>query len=142
MDKSKLLDIGEYAIPSIWRHQMIVQNFNPMQGTPQDLVNFCKLMECTELLDDPTPNKAKPTKHEEPSCERSSTKGCKYCEYISHNKDECFKLKVLKRKMVTTPQHSEGDFNKHPCGYLWKKPLAKLQDEAYLNKEQAMAFIN
>ncbi len=37
----KLLDIGEFGVPPSWHHQMIIQNFDPMEGTAQDLVDFC-----------------------------------------------------------------------------------------------------
>ena len=51
MDDSELLDIGEFAIPSSWQRQMILQDVDPLQGTIQNLVDFCERMERTELMD-------------------------------------------------------------------------------------------
>ena len=44
----KLLDLLESVMLYSWQRHMILQGFDPMEGTVPDLVDFCKRLEATE----------------------------------------------------------------------------------------------
>ena len=48
LPQDNILDIGEFGMPNKWQHEMILHNFDPMEGTVQDLVAFCECLEQTE----------------------------------------------------------------------------------------------
>ena len=143
MDEEELLDIGEYAVPSSWQRQMVMHDYDPTEGTTQDLVAFCKRIEQVEQLKDldaPIPKK-KPVKSDDSNRAARPKKWCDYCETRTHNTRDCYKLRDLKRKS-DTPQHSSRDYDKRPRNNTWKKNTPRNRDETYLNKEQAMALID
>ena len=129
---------------------MIVQNFDPLAGTTQDLVDFCERMERTEDLEAPIPTKKKTGKLFETKSKQAKTKWCDFCDKDNHNtrdcdKDnhntrDCFKLKSLKNKRDTT-QHSEDGTNKRARNIKWKKSNDKPHNEATFNREQVMALV-
>ena len=51
LTEGELLDIGEFGTPPKWRKQMVLQNFDPLAGDTEDLVQFCQRMEATERSD-------------------------------------------------------------------------------------------
>ena len=48
LPQDEILDIGEFAVPNAWQREMTIQNFDPIAGTVNDLVDFCERMERTE----------------------------------------------------------------------------------------------
>ena len=117
MDDSELLDIGEFATPNTWQREMIVQDFDPLAGTTQDLVDFCERMERTKELDAPIPKKPQTTNKESSLRRKLQVKWCEFCDMNNHNTKDCFKLKALKRKNheQATTQH-DGNNRQHKRG--------------------------
>ena len=95
--EEEIVDIGEFGTPNAWQREMIVQNFDALAGTPQDLVDFCKRMERTEKdLDAPIPKKAKAKPTNKGNQGKTPDKWCEFCEMNNHNTNQCFKLKAHK----------------------------------------------
>ena len=49
--EDEILDLLESAMPLSWQRHMILQGFDPVDGTVKDLVDFCERLENTEDLD-------------------------------------------------------------------------------------------
>jgi len=42
LEDDELLDILEFGCPNSWQRQMMLQNFDPMDHTVQEFVQFCE----------------------------------------------------------------------------------------------------
>jgi len=48
LPSDKMLDLLEFRMPSSWQKAMILQDFDPLDHTLTELVNFCERLELTE----------------------------------------------------------------------------------------------
>lgn len=108
LDDDELLDILEFGCPNAWQKQMLLQNFDPMEHSIQEFVQFCERVELTEEpLQEPTEKKNKKKRRAE------SGNGKKRCmlhgEDCGHTTDECRTMKAQTKRMKATyeSQHPE-----------------------------------
>ena len=78
LPNEELLDIGEYGIPNAWQREMIRQDYDPIENTVSDLVNFCERMERTE--DKPEQKKRSRENDDKVNRKKSKPSGM-WCEY-------------------------------------------------------------
>ena len=102
LPQDKILDIGEFRMPNKWQQEMILHNFDPMEGTVQDLVAFCK---CQEHTEDHKGNleivksKMKAKEYKIPKKDRKpSRKWCEVCKMNNHNTSNCNHVKNLREE--------------------------------------------
>ena len=48
LPEDELMDILEFSVPQSWKRQMLLMDFNPIDSTPAQFVNFCQRLELTE----------------------------------------------------------------------------------------------
>ena len=46
-----MIDIVEHSIPNSWHKEMMVQGFDPVEHSLQELQEFCEWLETTEEMD-------------------------------------------------------------------------------------------
>ena len=97
LTEGELLDIGEFGTPPKWRKQMVLQNFDPLAGDTEDLVQFCQRMEATERSD--TKRSKTALSQKIPKRKRGGArakKWCPVCDMNNHTLEECKVVKRLK----------------------------------------------
>ena len=142
LSDDELLDIGEFGTPNSWQRQMIVQDFDPLAGTSQDLIEFCERMERTETLDAPIPKKASKTKSGPSSTttkEPQEEMWCELCEMNNHPTSKCYKLKKLKREMQGKREASSNDREAKRTRREHGQP--RTANNTYLTREEANALM-
>ena len=53
LEDDELMDILEFSVPNSWQRQMVLQDFDPLDSTPQQFVNFFQRMEMIEADSNP-----------------------------------------------------------------------------------------
>ena len=129
MDNDELIDLLFFGTPNSWRRQFLLQDFDPVDHTINDLVQFCERLELVE--EDPSQQKV-PRKTEtsttktskkrrgRTSSEKEEPKEEKqYCllhSLCSHMTDDCRVLKAQAKKLKSasnTQKSKDGSNNKH-----------------------------
>lgn len=98
LSDDELCDILEFATPASWQRQMTLQAFDPLEHTPQEVVEFCERLEVTEDVQKSTENPPKNPSDSNPKKRSKSSSNGKgsgkfYCRVhgnnTSHNTDKC-----------------------------------------------------
>jgi hypothetical protein len=150
----ELIDISEFGIPNAWQREMIVQDFDPMEHTLQELIQFCERMERAEGsfdMDAKIPKKDKSSK--EQKANKNSPKWCEFCEMNNHNTNECGRIKELKRQRNEQRQrgyerrqdaHTNAPEAKRQKTYgdkVWQRKDYQKSDKKVVTKEQLNSMI-
>ena len=114
LDTQELLEIAEFAVPNSWLRMFVENDFEPMDSTIVQFVNFCERLEQLEsMAGQPIPNK-KPEGKSSGSSEKKSedkknkkktpeggTKECAIHGTGNHSTGECFTVKKAKKRHKT-----------------------------------------
>ena len=112
LDDDELMDILEFGTPNSWQKQMILHDFDPINGNTADFIQFCERMEKTE--DKPAPKKENANgkkrahnKHGNKKEERPKKGNSSHCCMLHgpndvHNTNECRTLKFQAERMKQT----------------------------------------
>ena len=142
LPQEEILDIGEFATPSRWQREMIIQDFNPVENDVAALVNFCERMERTEESDGTAVKKTStkevdfkiPKKRKSyPSNNKGlihAEKWCAYCEMDNHSTSECQHIKRLREEREQKRRKM-----------TWKRTEQKSYDKKNYSKEQLNTII-
>lgn len=127
LDEDELLDILEFGCPSAWQKQMLLQNFDPMEHSMVEFVQFCERVELTEEpLQEPTETKTKKKRRTE-----NGNNGKKNCMLhgndCGHTTEECRTLKAQAKRMKSTYESQHPEKKK---AYKQKQELHALVMEA------------
>jgi len=143
LPQDEILDIGEFATPGSWQREMVVQDFDAMDGTVQDLVNFCERMEQTEEHDNNATevkkSKTKDSGYKIPKKEgKSSGPWCEWCESNTHMTKDCRSLKRMKEDK----NKSWRDQKRQKYSWSRKEEEKKKSGSSFqLKKEQINAMV-
>jgi hypothetical protein len=112
LPEDEIIEHAEAAIPNTWKQQMFLQNFDPLEHTLQELVEFCQRMEMAEDIQQDvfkkgqTATDQKGGKGDGSSLNRSNGKrktAEKHCMYhgnnTTHDTSDCKVLKAQADKM-------------------------------------------
>ena len=115
LGNDEIVHILEFGVPKTWQKNMVLQGFEPMIHTPNEIVEFCERHEFTEVQNEPKPGtKSKPagkhgngaTLHAKPSVEASNKrkfdKTEKFCDLhqrAGHSTAECKTVQAQIQKM-------------------------------------------
>ncbi len=113
----QLIDAAYYGMPKSWKSQMALQNFDPVDHTIEELIEFCERMEVAEdemgaakqPASKPTESKAKkaPTATKQKPKPQPKGKGKRlYCELHgkgNHSTHECRDIQRLKEQKQSAP---------------------------------------
>jgi len=108
----EILDLLEFGVPNSWQRTMILQDFDPLQKSIAEFVQFCERLEEVEE----TPTSTKNNNHNKKSNKRAQsgdtsgnktqTKTGKHCllhgDNCGHTTDQCFTLKAQAKRMRQT----------------------------------------
>ena len=50
LDDDEIMDILEFSVPNSWKRQMVLQDFDPLDSTQAQFVNFCQQMEMPSTI--------------------------------------------------------------------------------------------
>jgi hypothetical protein len=119
----EVLEHAEFAIPSKWRQQMVLQGFEPLSHSLEDLTEFCERLEFSESMmetthvsakkvkfnnDKPPKGKGAPQMDNSKAAKRND-KPSHYCHYHgpnwSHDTNECKVVISQAKKMSAAHGH-------------------------------------
>ena len=132
LSTDELLDICEFGIPPKWQRQMVLQDFDPMAGTLQDLVKFCSRMEAAETEE---ANSTKALSEKIPKRKRddkTTAKWCPVCEMNNHTLQECKIVKKIKEER--NQRRNDYQPNKRFKSNSWRR------EESLKSKEKFSKF--
>ena len=111
----EIVDLLEFGVPNSWQKAMILQDFDPLQKTVREFIQFCERLEQVEHTDGSVPVKNPPKKggtnakkrtHDSKSKGESTPKDGKNCllhgDNCGHSTDQCYTLKAQAKKMKMT----------------------------------------
>ena len=113
----EIVDLLEFGVPNAWQRAMIVQDFDPLQHTVQEFVQFCERMEQLESTEGRSPpqkppaqpsNKNKRRREKDDPSSRTKPSGEKSKKYCllhgegNHSTDDCHTLKAQAKRMKAT----------------------------------------
>ena len=55
LEEDKIKEIAKFGVPYWWQQQMRVLNFNPVEKTTPEFINFCKCLEQLETVENKDP---------------------------------------------------------------------------------------
>ena len=121
LPQDEIVDLLEYGVPNSWQRSMILQDFNPLQHTVTEFVQFCERLEQVEANEgrgqanstDQKPKASKAVKGNKHNNENKLNKkrksppdqsgGCMlHGENCGHVTDDCFTLKAQAKRMKGT----------------------------------------
>ena len=143
LEDEEIIDIIEFGIPHSWQKHMVLQGFDPIEGTQADLVAFCERHEFTESNlekneNNSAKNKGKNTSDSDkkPAARNSNAKGSnrngKFCtlhQTYGHSTDEC---KVVKAKIEEerAKYEKKGQSNTKPFSKDTKATVMSLVEKS------------
>ena len=134
----ELLDLLEFSIPRAWQKQMVLQGFDPIEGTAEEFVRFCERIEATDgAHDEPekiSSNRSGKSKQGKKRSRADADPDNFYCMLhganSTHNTENCWSLK----KTCESAQQKGGlssSATKKPRK-IWKHPGNKEELNALL----------
>jgi hypothetical protein len=126
LEADEVKDILLFALPKSWQSDMNKQNFDPFEGTVQELIEFAERMETAEALDGKKPSNHVSNKGNDKKRSSSSNykdkSGQLYCLLHgkgNHGTDECNAMKSQAKKMKTS-HSSNSNSNSNYKSKSWK----------------------
>lgn len=135
----ELTDLLEFGVPNSWQRNMILQDFDPLQHTVKEFVNFCERLEQVELAEGHSPNKKPKAPNGKSDKKRSRgdshnpkhTAGKADCMLhgtdCGHSTEDCYTLKSQAKKMRQNWEAQTPDKKK---SYKKKQELNAIVAEA------------
>jgi len=135
----ELLDLLEFSIPRAWQKQMVLQGFDPIEGTAEEFVRFCERVEATDgAADEPekiSTNRSSDKKRGKKRAREDADPQNFYCMLhgpnSTHNTEDCWSLKktceAAKQKGGLSSSTSKKSEKK-----VWKNPANKEELNALL----------
>ena len=142
LDDDEIMDILEFSVPNSWQRQMVLQDFDPLDSTPAQFVNFCQRMEMIESDGKPPAkgngkrNDGKRRKTADGSTATDDSKDCALCgKGCGHSTNKCWSIKKLAKERAA----AKGAISAKAKG-KGGKPYPKNEVNAMINENIVKAI--
>ena len=141
LSDDELLDILLFGTPKSWQRDMEKQQFDPLEHTMTDVVEYMEGLEAAEQWDPVKNNDKKPAakKTGKSSATNNGSKNCMLHGRGNHTTEEC---KTLQREAKKLKDRNEGSTDSKPSGGYGNKTWnRKASDAKKQTKSDLAAFV-